>query len=252
MKREKSGRPNAPTVEVEQDAENGAFQGFPEASFAFLEALEVNNRREWFAGMRAHCEASLFHPSQSFIDVLGRELSSLHPQLVYDARTDGKGSLFRLARDTRFSKDKSPYKTNLGFRFWLSPEARRAGRIGLYVHLDKTGVRVYGGAHRLAPEELAVYRAHVAVERHAVALRRILGELEQQGYGLEAERLARMPRGYAGDHAAADLLVYKSLFARSPPMNRTLARSPRLVAECTARAARLKPLNDWFSSALSP
>ena len=95
--------------------------------------------------MREEYEAHLYRPALLFVSTLGPALRKIYPQIVFDSRTNGSGSMFRLARDTRFSKDKSPYKTNLGFRFWLSEDARRAKRVGLYVHLDKTGVRVYGG-----------------------------------------------------------------------------------------------------------
>ncbi|HEY3326420.1 MAG TPA: DUF2461 domain-containing protein [Novimethylophilus sp.] len=230
---------------------NGSgFDGFPPACFEFLATLEQHNNREWFISMRETCETQAYLPAQSFTSSLGLALKKTHPEIVFDPRTNGMGSMFRLARDTRFSRDKSPYKTNLGFRFWLSEEARRAKRVGLYVHLDKSGVRVYGGAHQLTPEELATFRDHVAQDRHAAALRRILAELENMGYELEAERLARIPRGYAADHANADLLVYKSLFAISPKVAPDIARKPELVNECAAHAAALKPLNDWFAEAL--
>lgn len=235
---------------LKKTAGHAGFGGFPEECFEFLAALERHNNREWFHGMREPCETWVLLPARSFVEALGLELRNVYPLIVFDPSTNGAGSMFRLARDTRFSTNKSPYKTNLGFRFWLSPEARRAKRVGLYVHLDKSGVRVYGGTHRLMPEDLAAFREHVALERHAATLRRILADLENQGYELEAERLARVPRGYAASHAGADLLVVKSLFAVSPRIDRSVAVKPGLVDKCAAHAEALKPLNDWFSEAL--
>lgn len=226
------------------------FSGFPQGCFDFLEALECHNNREWFNSARGICEKQVYQPAQLFVSAMGPRLKKICPELVFDPRTNGMGSMFRLARDTRFSRDKSPFKTNLGFRFWLSEKARRAGRIGLYVHLDRSGVRVYGGAHRLGPEDLAAFRIHVTQDRYAAVLRRILAGLEQAGCELDAERLDRVPRGYAADHGNADLLRYKSLFAVSPRMTVSVARKPLLVEECAAYAATFKPLNDWFARAL--
>lgn len=226
------------------------FSGFPASCFEFLAALERHNDRQWFNEMRDACEQQIFLPAQVFVNALGPMLKKTYPHIVFDARTNGMGSMFRLARDTRFSKDKTPYKTNLGFRFWLSPEARRDKRVGLYVHVDKSGVRVYGGAHQLLPAELAAFRDHVSVNRHAAALRRVLADLAKRGYELGTDRTSRVPRGYIADHPNADLLVYKSLFAVSPPIGRDVARSSRLIEACAAHAAALKPLNDWVADAL--
>ena len=226
------------------------FSGFPQGCFDFLEALGRHNNREWFNDARERCEKQLYQPARLFVSVLGPRLRKIYPEIVFDPRTNGMGSMFRLARDTRFSRDKHPFKTNLGFRFWLSEKARRAGRIGFYVHLDKSGIRIYGGAHQLGPEDLAAFRGHVAQKRHAAALRRILTRLEKAGCRLETERLTRVPRGYASDHVNADLLKFKNLFAVSPGLSVDIARKPSLVHECVAYAEVFRPLNQWFARTL--
>lgn len=249
MMRGKSGAPGSKTSRQVETGE-AVFNGFPEECFAFLRALEHHNDREWFAALREECETHVYRPAQLFVSALGPALRKIYPHIVFDPRTSGSGSMFRLARDTRFSKDKSPYKTNLGLRFWLSEAARRAKRVGLYVHLDKTGVRVYGGAHQVLPDELAAFRDYVIEGRHGTELRRTLSDLADRGYGLESERLARVPRGYPADHPSAELLLYKSLFAMSPKILPDVAQRAQLVGECARHAADLKPLNDWFSRAL--
>jgi uncharacterized protein (TIGR02453 family) len=241
---------NPPNISTH--SEQPAFSGFPEACFDFFTALERHNNRDWFNSMRELYVTQVISPAQAFVEALGMALVDVYPHIVFDTRSNGSGSMFRLARDTRFSKDKSPYKTNLGLRFWLSMAARRVGRVGLYVHLDKSGVRVYGGAHQINPEELAAFRNYVAEERQGDKLRGILSALENQGYCIEGERLVRVPRGYAADHVCADLLRYKSLFAMSPKIERNAALGSELVGLCLNHAAALKPLNDWLSDALPP
>ncbi len=231
-------------------SDGAAFLGFPKETFGFLEELDRNNSRGWFGARRDVVERALITPAQEFVTTFGQRARQIYPYLVYDASTNGTGSLFRLSRDTRFSNNKAPYKTNLGFRFWLSEEARHAKRVGLYVHLDKSGVRVYGGAHRLSPEDLVAFRSHVGADPRAADLRRILADLAGRGYELEAEQLSRPPRGYRVDHPNADLLLFKSLFAYSPKIDPDVAQSSRLVGECLARAAALSDLNVWFAEAI--
>lgn len=241
----------AQTYQLETAMRNSeTFDGFPSETFIFLRQLEKNNDRAWFSARRDVVERALTTPAQEFVAAFGEGARQIYPRLVYDVRTNGMGSLFRLSRDTRFSSDKTPYKTNLGFRFWLSEEARDAKRVGLYVHLDKSGVRVYGGAHQLSPEDLAAFRSHVGVDSRAADLRRILTVLAERGYELEAEQLLRPPRGYPTDHPNADVLVFKSLCAYSPKIDPDAAQSSRLVGECLAHAAALRDLNVWFTEAI--
>ncbi len=250
MNRDHTGAPRKTSASTAVAPEQEDFDGFPAACFEFLAALERHNDRRWFNQMREPYERQVLLPTQAFVTALEPRLREIHPHIVCDARVNGMGSMFRLARDTRFSKDKTPYKTNLGFRFWLSPEAREAKRVGLYMHVDKSGVRVYGGAHQFMPDELAAFRDHVALSRYAATLRRILVDLAKRGYTLEAERMSRVPRGYAADHPNADLLVYKSLFAVSSPIGRDDARSPRLIKTCVSHAAAFKLLNNWFAETM--
>ena len=99
-----------PIPEVTQQAWFG-----PEL-FSFLEDLQANNDREWFAANRDRYEEHLLEPALAFIDAFAPRLEKISPHFRADARPSG-GSLFRIYRDTRFSKDKRPYKTNVGIHF---------------------------------------------------------------------------------------------------------------------------------------
>lgn len=226
------------------------FEGFPPQTFQFFEELECNNDRTWFAAQRLRVDTCVMRPASAFVGALGERLRRVHPGLVFDARTNGSGSLFRLQRDARFSREGGPYKTNLGFRFWLSEAERAEKRVRLYVHLDTSGVRVYGGEHcQMEPARLALLREAIArdVDGDLVAL---LAKLSRGGFEIDDQKLSRVPRGYGADHPRADLLRLRSLFVRSPPMSPELAQTPAMVDHCVAHVRALKPLNDWLGAGL--
>lgn len=222
------------------------FAGFPEATFRFLDELEQNNHRSWFQANSQLADEVLIRPGQEFLSEFGERARRIYPGLVYDPRPNGAGSMFRLSRDTRFSHDKSPFKTNLGFRFWLNPADRLSKRVRLYVHLDKQGVRVYGGEHcQMTSAGLAQLREAIADDDKG-ALKRIISNLERASFSLDNEKLSRVPRPYPADHPNADLLRLKSLHAISPVLSREDAQHPSIVSQCVDHAVALKPLNDWL------
>src|SRR5262249_59486519 len=94
-------------------AEAAKQASFAPGLFSFLSDLRANNNREWFAANRDRYEEQLLEPALTFIDSFASRLEKISPHFRADARPSG-GSLFRIYRDTRFSKDKTPYKTNLG------------------------------------------------------------------------------------------------------------------------------------------
>ena len=102
------------------------FGGFPAASQQFLAELAANNRREWFQEQRERYQRDLLAPAQAFCVALGEQLQAIAPGIRYDPRANGQGSLLRIQRDTRFSRDKSPYKTVVGILFWEGPGKKMA------------------------------------------------------------------------------------------------------------------------------
>ncbi|MEW5963233.1 MAG: DUF2461 domain-containing protein [Pseudomonadota bacterium] len=245
----RSGRKSAFVASADAAARaNDKFRGFPPACFRFLRDLAENNDRNWFEAHRDIFETSVLAPSHAFVNALGRAMRPNYPTVVFDPAVNGTGSMFRIARDVRFSKDKSPYKTNLGFRFWLSEEARAAKRVGLYVNVAATGVTVYGGAHGLEAHETAEFRNHLLRGKNGVDLQRILDRLGALGFGRHGDALQRVPAGFPKDHPQADLARYKDLMAVSPTIDVSVAGTPALIRACADFAKSMKPLNDWFQS----
>ncbi|MFZ5524285.1 MAG: DUF2461 domain-containing protein [Pseudomonadota bacterium] len=230
---------------------NNHFTGFPAETFHFMQELESNNNRDWFSANQDIYERAVIVPAQDFVAAFGIRARHIYPGLVYDTRINGTGSMFRMNRDTRFSKDKAPFKTNLGFRFWLTPDERLAKRVRLYVHLDKHGVRVYGGEHcMMEPDALHALREAIAKETKG-RINRLLEQLSKQGFAANDEKLVRVPRVYPSDHPNADLLRLKNMFMISPLITRESAGRKGFIEQCVHYAEILKPLNDWLGNNLS-
>ena len=113
--------------------DDGVRSSFQPELFAFLEDLKANNDREWFAANSDRYEEHLLEPAIDFIEAFGPRLEKISPNFRADARPSG-GSLFRIYRDTRFSKDKTPYKTNLGIHF-RHELAKDTHAPGYYLHI---------------------------------------------------------------------------------------------------------------------
>lgn len=200
---------------------------FTPRTLAFLRALHRHNTREWFHARREDYESHVRGPMLSVILRLAGDFPTFAPDLVATPQ-----SLFRIYRDTRFSDDKRPLKTNVAASFTSRKLPRRAGA-GLYFHLDpNTDREVWIGGGTYAPEshDLMCIREHIA-DRHLTfraivespAFRKTLGTLE-------GAQLTRVPRGYPADHPAAGYLRYRQLYA-GKSYDVTFATSPRFYTE---------------------
>ncbi len=177
--------------------------------FSFLADLRAHNDREWFAANRHRYEDDLLEPALAFIDDFAPRLEKISPHLRADARPSG-GSLFRIYRDTRFSKDKSPYKTNVGIHF-RHELAKDAHAPGYYLHIGPGEVFAGGGIWH--PDTEAVTRIREAIvadpERWRRATRR--GAFAKR-LELGGDSLKRVPPWADSEHPLADDLKRKDYF----------------------------------------
>jgi uncharacterized protein (TIGR02453 family) len=178
--------------------------------FAFLRELAPNNDREWFTAHKARYIAEVQEPALAFIEDVGLRLPEVSRHLVADPRTVG-GSMFRIHRDVRFSKDKSPYKTHVGIQF-RHERARDAHAPGIYVHLEPGSVFMACGTWRPDGDTLHAIRTAIAskpgrwqaiVEDPAFA----------QRFRLGGEALKRPPAGFDREHPLIDELKRKDFIA---------------------------------------
>lgn len=222
-----------------------AFEGFPKEGFRFFRELAVNNNREWFAEHKQEYIDFLQTPALSLVVELGERLKSDFPRIAYDLRTNGAGSIMRIYRDIRFSKDKTPYKTHIGINFWEGPQKK--GSPGFHFFMDTEGAAFYGGYHVFPKEYLTAYRDSVASERSGENLRKALDKMvKNKGFEFGGEQLKRVPPGYDKESLRGDLLRYKGLWIKSSRLDLNTLSSPSLVDTCAANAHIMGPVHRWF------
>lgn len=227
---------------------NATFQGFPEEAVAFFADLARNNDRAWFEAHKQVYRQSVLEPARQLVDALGPRLAALLPGLRFDSRIDGRGSIFRLHRDVRFSRDKSPYKTNLGMIFWLECGQKKTESPSFYVGLYPEGALVVSGIRRFPRPTLASYRQAVASPGGGRKLGRLLQDLEHRGYQVGEPALARVPRGFDADHPNGDLLRRDGLQAKTDWIEPAVAASPDLLETCVRACSDMVPLNRWLAT----
>jgi uncharacterized protein (TIGR02453 family) len=178
--------------------------------FAFLAELRENNDRDWFAANKHRYEEHVLEPALAFIETFRPHLDEISPHFRADARPSG-GSLFRIYRDTRFSKDKSPYKTNVGIHF-RHERAKDAHAPGYYLHIGPGEVFAGGGIWH--PPTDAATRIREAIladpERWRDATR---GGASASRLELGGDSLKRVPPWADPEHPLADDLKRKDFFA---------------------------------------
>jgi uncharacterized protein (TIGR02453 family) len=181
---------------------------FPPDAVRFLRALKRNNRREWFQPRKEEYEAKVRAPMIAIIEQLAVDFRAFAPELV----ADPKVSLYRIYRDTRFSEDKTPYKTHVAASFPWRGLPKHEGA-GVYFHLALDGLWIGGGMYAPQTSQLHAVREHIA--DHFRRLRRIIeAPAFKKTLGpLEGAKLQRIPRGFPKDHEAAELLKHRQFLA---------------------------------------
>jgi uncharacterized protein (TIGR02453 family) len=211
---------------------------FDDDALAFLGDLKRHNDRAWFNEHRDRYERSLRQPFLDFISDVGPELRSISPNLVADPRPSG-GSLFRIQRDVRFSRDKSPYKTHAGAHFQLGGKGFHGP--GYYLHLEPGGCFVAGGMWMPEPEVLQAIRQRIVDE--PAAWKKARGTLDHS-----EETLKRPPRGFDADHPMIEDIKRKS-FTGSVRLTDKQVTSTTFMATFVRDCDRISPLMRFLASA---
>ena len=183
------------------------FEGFPKEGLKFLRQLKRNNNREWFAKHKSEYEDFVKLPVQSLIVVLQTPMAKLAPEIDVSA----KRGVFRIYRDTRFSKDKTPYKTHVAAVFHLRGHWEESA--GFYLHIEPGTVYVGGGIYMPTGQQIKKIRSAI-VDRSDEFLSIVESKVfKKQFRGLEGEKLQRAPLGYPSDHLMIEWLKHKSFYA---------------------------------------
>ena len=188
----------------------GRYAGFNAETVAFLEELSRNNNREWFKANKSRYEELVLDVALRFIQSMQDPLAEIAPHFVAQATRVG-GSLMRVYRDTRFSKDKTPYKTNIGIQF-RHERAKDVHSPGYYVHISPEEVFIGVGMWRPEADALRGIRERIAA-RPAEWKRTVGDSRFKRRFSLGGEVLTRPPRGFDKDHECIDDIKRKSFIA---------------------------------------
>jgi uncharacterized protein (TIGR02453 family) len=213
---------------------------FPAEALTFLRGLARNNDREWFQARKEIFETKLKAPMLELIEAINSELMDFAPEHV----TDPKKALYRIYRDTRFSSDKTPYKTHLAAIFPRKGLEKHASA-GFYFHIAPKVVGIAAGMYSPGPDELRAVRTFLAAN-HEKFRAAVKGPEKLMGK-LTGSSVTRMPKGFDADSPAADLLKMKQwLFWQE--LDVKVATSPKLLSELAKRFRAAAPVVEMLNS----
>lgn len=210
----------------------------------FLRQLRLNNNREWFEKNRKRYEVSQ-KELQQFLDELIPQVNAIDPTI---GTQKGKDCMFRIHRDLRFTKDKTPYKNYRDAI--IKPGGRKTPYAGYYLHIEDGNSFIGGGIYKPAKEILEAIRTKIYFEYKD--LQHILDDAGFKDYFGEPDpafKLKRMPVGYSEDHPAAELLKYKSFIILHPLEDEELLDDDLMDVMMEVFAA-MKPFNHFFNEAI--
>ena len=214
--------------------------------FTFLADLRENNTREWFAANKHRYESALLEPALDFVADFAPYLEKISPHLRADPRPSG-GSLFRIYRDTRFSKDKTPYKTNVGIHF-RHELAKDAHAPGFYLHLSPGEIFAGGGIWH--PDTAAALRIREAIVADPDGWKSATrAGAFKKTFALGGDSLKRPPTGFEAEHPLIDDLRRKDFFGWAQ-LTEQQATAPAFVAEYGRLCRGVWPLMRFLCEAL--
>lgn len=219
------------------------FGGFTKETVRFFTLLEKNNSKAWFEAHRPYFEKNVLEPARAFVVAMGERLQTLSPEVNAEPRTDR--SIFRLHRDIRFSKDKSPYKTHLGLYFWEG-RGKRMECPGYYFHLEPPDLMLGAGLYMFPKPVLARFRKAAADGKTGKALRQAIARVEKKGYEVGGEHYKRVPRGVDPEHPNADLLRHNGLWVGTEVRIPEQLYGPGIVGWAFERFRAMDPVQRWL------
>lgn len=223
------------------------FKGLPKDFFVFFKELKANNERAWFEENKQRYKDSVVAPLSDFITAMAPRVAKISKHIVADPRPNG-GSMFRIYRDVRFAKDKSPYKTHAGVHF-RHALGRHAHVPGYYMHFATDEVFFGGGIWMPEPDALGKIRRAIAGEPKA--WKKVVEDktFAAAFNGIDGEALSRPPKGFDAEHPYIGDIKRKSFFAMTESTPK-VAQSPALLDEVEKSFRAAKPLMKFVCDAL--
>ena len=218
------------------------FTGFPEQSFDFLKGIGAHNDKAWFEDHRADYETYYVGAAKRFVTAIGPALRDVSPTVQFADRING--SISRINRDVRFSKDKRPYKDHLDLWFWHG-DKRGWDCPGFFLRLTTETVIVGTGMYGFPKDMLARYRERVSDEKAATEIRGIVDDIAASGpYRIGGRVRKSVPRGMKADGASGEMLLYDSLSA-ALEWDNGVARGADFIDFCLGHWRKCWPVGKW-------
>ena len=221
------------------------FAGFGPDALGFLEGLAADNSKAYFDAHRSVYDEQVAAPMKALVVTVGALLAErVDPDLRAEPRI-GR-SLFRINRDLRFSKDRTPYRTWLDAVFWNGSSPRTSP--GFILRIAPDGVVTGAGVSGLSGDRADRYRRAVLDDVSGAELEAIIDDTTRRVHGarLGEPQRARPPRGWPGDHPRSDLLRYEGLHLSAAAPAPSSVTSPRFATWCADRLERFAPFERWL------
>lgn len=217
------------------------FPGFSPDALSFLRALKRNNRREWFQPRKEKYDALIRTPMLELVTALNEEFARFAPNYV----TPPQKAVYRIYRDTRFSKDKTPYKTHISGIFPRHTAVKREGSV-FYFHWTEKEILLFGGVWGPERDELLAYRT--LLSEHHQEFQQILADkkLKRMLGGLQGAQLTRVPKGFCADHPAEHLLRHHQWYLEAT-LDIKLLTTRKLVPEMAKRFELMAPFVEFLN-----
>ena len=221
------------------------FDGFHPAMVQFLDELASHNNRDWFAKNKARYESDVLEPALRFIEAMQKPLAGISSHFLAIPKRLG-GSLMRIYRDTRFAKDKRPYKTNVGIHF-RHEKGKDVHAPGFYVHIEPD--QFFIGCGIWHPDSTTLAKIRKTIHKDPAGWKRASrGKAFTRDFKLAGDSLKRPPRGFDAEHPLIDDLKRKDFIAVAELDMDELFR-PGLVKATAAKMRTCKPLVSFLCGA---
>jgi uncharacterized protein (TIGR02453 family) len=219
------------------------FSQFPAETLQFLAGIAFDNSKDWFEANRGLYEKGYFEPARQFVEAIGPRLKKLSPGVRYEPRVNG--SIARVNRDVRFSKDKSPYKDHLDIWFWHG-EKKGWDRPGFYLRITAKTIYLGSGMHMLEGEFLERFRKAIVADASGRKLEQAIAKVKKAGaYEVGGATRKTVPRGYDAAHPRAGLLLHEGLYA-GLELPAADATGPGFADRALAHFAATWPIGKWL------
>lgn len=219
------------------------FLGFSKKSLAFLKELRENNTKEWFEDHKHIYEEYILEPNRAFVLEMGEHIQALVPTI--NALPKINGSMYRIYRDIRFAKDKTPMKTHTGVIFWQG-NAKRTQSANFYTRATPEEYVIGAGIRRFDTALLSTYREYIQDITHADRLFAILQECKKMGYDIIEPSYKRFPRGFSKTYPYPELALLNGMVVNKKFTPDETYFSPKIIHKCFKIYEELLPLQQWL------